>query len=66
MNGHYLKCSVCIYGHLLYVLPTSMELLPYFYSIGYPCKVVAGRSVEVLHKTHGGNGGIVCVLRRFC
>lgn len=29
-------------------------------------KVVAGRSVEVLHKTSGGNGGIGHVLMRFC
>lgn len=33
MNGDYLKSSVCIYVHLLYVLPSSVEPLSYFYSI---------------------------------
>lgn len=73
MKGDYLKCSVCVYVHLLYVLPTSMEPLSYFYSVSVKLaihvveeKVVAGKSVEDLHKTSGGSGGIGHVLMRFC
>lgn len=53
VNGEHLKCSFCISVHLLYMLPTFMELLflQYPFKTGIiEGKVVTGRSVKAFHE----------------